>query len=83
MMCLEARTVVGVNPREELGGGENLLSANAHDLCSAPAALHQAAAEIAVEGHHPRGRQRLFGKAAVWACDHFGRCPNMRRDGVI
>jgi hypothetical protein len=36
------------------------VSAKAHDLCSVPAALHQAAAEIALEGHHPPDRQRLL-----------------------
>jgi hypothetical protein len=60
MVRSEARAVVQVNPREELGDGESLLWSKAQDLGRIPAALHQAAPKIALEGHHRPGCQRLL-----------------------
>jgi hypothetical protein len=50
LVRLEARAVVGINPPQEFGGGEVLLWTQPQNLCSIPAALHQAAAKIAQEG---------------------------------
>jgi hypothetical protein len=40
MVRLEARVVVQMNPREELGDGESLLWTKAQNLSSVPTALH-------------------------------------------
>jgi len=60
MMLLETRAVVRMYLREELGNGEGLVWVKAENLSSVLAALRQATARIALEGHHRPGGQRLL-----------------------
>jgi hypothetical protein len=56
----ETWAVVGMNPREELRGGESPFGAEAQDLRSVLAALRQAAARIPLERCHRPGGQRFL-----------------------
>src|SRR5258708_27527667 len=56
---LEAREVVRMNPREELGGGESLLWAQPQDLASLVAAPRHPPDRIALASPHPPRAPRL------------------------